>query len=83
MAVELRAVILDLLAQREQGATICPSDAARRAYDGVGDGWRGLMGPVRAAAAALVDEGAVEVTQGGQVIDIRSARGPVRIRRLS
>lgn len=76
----LTAAILGLLADRAEGATICPSEAARRvAGDG---GWRALMPAARAAAAALVTAGKVEVTQGGEVVDPGTARGPIRIRRV-
>ena len=47
--------ILDLLARRDPGTTICPSDAAR-ALGGDG-GFRPLMPLVRGAAAALVATG--------------------------
>ena len=77
---DLRQVILDLLDQRRPGATICPSDAARAAAP---DAWRPLMDPVRQAAAELADEGVVEVTQKGTAVDVRTARGPVRIRRVT
>lgn len=78
----LHRVILDLLDARRPGATICPSDAARHAArDAEGGGWRDLMDPVRRAAADLVAEGRVEVTQRGSVVDLASARGPIRIRR--
>lgn len=75
----LERVILDLLDQRAEGATICPSDAARAADP---DDWRPLMDPVRAAASRLVEEGEVEITQRGQVVDLASVRGPIRIRRV-
>lgn len=75
----LERVILDLLDQRAEGATICPSDAARAADP---DDWRPLMDPVRAAASRLVEEGVVEITQRGQVVDLASVRGPIRIRRV-
>lgn len=75
----LEAAILDLLAQRAPTATICPSDAARAVGDE--DSWRDLMDPARAAAARLVERGEVEITQGGQVVDLATARGPIRIRR--
>jgi hypothetical protein len=75
----LEAAILDLLGRRAPGATVCPSDAARAV--GPVDGWRELMDPARRAAQRLVDVGEVEVTQGGEVVDLASARGPVRIRR--
>lgn len=80
----LERTILELLERRRPGATICPSDAARAAYrEGGGpadDGWRALMEPVRRAAARLVANGAVEITQGGGPVDPATARGPVRIR---
>lgn len=74
----LQQAILDLLAQRRPDATICPSDAARSVGD---DDWRALMDPARAAAQRLVDLGEVVITQGGEVVDLATARGPVRIRR--
>jgi hypothetical protein len=77
-ADRLEALVLELLAARRPGATICPSDVARAT--GAED-WRSLMDPVRAAATRLVAAGAVEVTQRGEVVDLATARGPVRIRR--
>jgi hypothetical protein len=53
-----------------------------RTADRDGDGWRELMEPARRAAARLVAAGEVEVTQGGEVVDLATARGPVRIRRV-
>ena len=75
----LESAILDLLAQRRAGATICPSDAARAV--GSNDDWRELMEPARQAASRLVAAGQVEITQGGKVVDLASATGPIRIRR--
>jgi Protein of unknown function (DUF3253) len=75
---ELERVILRLLSQRSPEGSICPSDAARASRP---DGWRALMDDVRAAAGRLAARGEVDVTQGGRVIDIAAARGPVRIRR--
>lgn len=77
---QLERTILWLLDQRAPTATICPSDAARAV--GPTDGWRGLMEPAREAAARLVQAGRVEITQGGQVVDLATARGPIRIRRV-
>jgi hypothetical protein len=76
----LEAAILALLAQRDVGKTICPSDAARAVSD---EGWRELMEPARRAAGRLVAAGEVVVTQGGEVVDLETARGPVRIRRVA
>ena len=74
----IRASILGLLADRAAGRTICPSETARAL--GGNDALRPLMDPVREEAFAMVDEGLLEVTQTGQVVDGRAARGPIRLR---
>jgi hypothetical protein len=73
-AIEAR--MRELLARTRPGATICPSDVARS----LSDDWRPLMEPTRAVAQRLVDAGDAEITQHGEVVDLRSARGPIRIR---
>lgn len=40
------------------------------------------MEPVRAAAKALAEEGKLEVTQGGETVDVDEAEGPIRLRRV-
>lgn len=79
-AQALQQAILELLARRRDGATICPSEAARTVA-GAGNEWRPLMDDARAAAARLVEAGRVDITQRGQVVDPATARGPIRIRR--
>ena len=74
----LERAINALLDRRAADASICPSEAAR-ALDPVG--WRKLMPAARAAAGRLAAAGSAEVTQSGQVVDIRTVRGPVRVRR--
>jgi hypothetical protein len=74
----LERAIEELLGARAPGATICPSEAAR-AVDP--EGWRELMSAARAAAGRLAAAGAV--TQRGAVVDVATARGPVRVRRVS
>jgi hypothetical protein len=74
----LEEQIRRLLEQRRPDASICPSEAAR-AVDA--EAWRALMPAARAAARRLAAAGEVVVTQGGAVVDIADARGPVRIRR--
>ena len=76
--MDLERAILDLLDERAP-KTICPSDVARAV--GTANGWRELMQPVRDAAGRLVARGEVEVTQKGEVIDLATVRGPIRIRR--
>ncbi|OAB88811.1 S-adenosylmethionine tRNA ribosyltransferase [Janibacter melonis] len=74
---QLEAAIRELLAARSADATICPSEAARQVG---GDDWRDLMQPARDVVARLADAGEVEATQGGEVVDVRTARGPIRVR---
>jgi hypothetical protein len=74
---EAEQAILDLLAQRDAGKTICPSEAARALGD---DAFRPLMPVVRDAARTLAAAGRIEVTQGGEPVDLDTARGPIRLR---
>ncbi len=74
---QIEAAIRELLAARSADATICPSEAARQVG---GDDWRDLMQPARDVVARLADAGEVEATQGGEVVDVRTARGPIRVR---
>jgi hypothetical protein len=74
----LESTILDLIEQRDEGKTICPSEAARAVG---GRDWRALMPAAREAAARLADAGRIHVTQKGSEVDARSARGPIRLGR--
>jgi Protein of unknown function (DUF3253) len=74
----LESAIADLLAQRGQGKTICPSEAARL-LDPVG--WEALMPRTRAAARRLVEQGAIVITQRGKTVDPSRTKGPIRLRR--
>ena len=76
----LERAIETLLERRRPGATICPSEAARAVAAQLGEPWRPLVSPARAAAGRLADQGRVEVRQSGRVVDVASARGPIRIR---
>ncbi|MEO9199523.1 MAG: DUF3253 domain-containing protein, partial [Antricoccus sp.] len=71
----LEEAIRDLLSQRAQAATICPSEAAR-AVGSDDVAWRDLMEPARRAARRLVDAGEVVIVQGGRVVDPSTAKGP-------
>ena len=78
LGARLEESILGLLAQRAPTSTICPSDAARAVG---GAEWRDLMDDARAAASRLVSGGMVDITQRGEIVDLATARGPIRIRR--
>ena len=69
-----------LLMARERGLTktFCPSEVARRLAP-ERDRWRSLMEPVRRAAAALIDRGQLVCKQKGDIVDIRTVRGPIRL----
>lgn len=75
---DLEAAILELLSRRAPTSTICPSDAARAVG---GENWRDQMDAARAAARRLEASGIVDITQGGEVVDPLTARGPIRIRK--
>jgi hypothetical protein len=78
-AEELEAAILELLGERGEGKTICPSEAAKRVggTDARRD-WEGLMQPVRDAARRLVKAGKIVVLQNGRVVDAERAKGALR-----
>ncbi len=71
----LAATIRTLLRHRD-GTTICPSDAARVVG---GQQWRDVVPVARSVAHELVEQHQVVVQQKGEPVDVRAARGPVRI----
>jgi Protein of unknown function (DUF3253) len=74
----LRAAMVALAQHRGPNSSICPSDAARAVG---GHDWRDLTGLSRSIAFALARDGAVEITQRGEVLDPdQPAHGPIRIR---
>ncbi len=74
---EIERTLLRLVDERGEGKTICPSEVARAI---AGDeAFRPLMEPVREVAARLADAGRISVLQGGRPVDVRHARGPVRL----
>lgn len=70
--------ILALLAERAEGATICPSEAARRLAGAEGD-WRAHMDAVHVAADRLLEQGTIALSWKGETQQKR--RGPYRIAR--
>jgi hypothetical protein len=77
---QLEQTILQLLTARGAGKTICPSEAARALAGDEPAAWQPLMEPARAAARRLVAAGSLLITQGGQVVDPSTAKGPIRLR---
>lgn len=80
-----RAATLALLALREPGATICPSDVGRAlsvaesADANTASSWRSAMPMVHDAVDSLVAEGLIALSWKGQRLLSRS--GPYRIGR--
>jgi hypothetical protein len=78
---ELEAAILELLAERGEGETICPSEAAKAVGGKAARrDWEGLMEPARGAARRLAKAGKIVVTQKGHVVDAEAAKGAIRLR---
>ena len=73
--MDAETAILNLLAKRTPGATICPSEAARVLER---EDWRARMDEVRGAGIRLADEGRLAVLQGGEAVDPMTAKGPIR-----
>lgn len=69
--------MLELLAARDRGATICPGEAARMA---LGEGWEARMEEARRAARRLAAAGRLVITQAGRAVDPSTAKGPIRLR---
>lgn len=79
-AERIRECMLELLIERGPGRTICVSEAAQTLAVRIGFHWHDLMRPVRTIAASLAESGVIEAIQHEEVVDIKVARGPVRIR---
>lgn len=62
--------------ERGAGKTICPSEI----LSGADKKNKKLMDEVRAAAAKLASEGKIVVTSKGKPVDIKTHRGPVRLK---
>jgi hypothetical protein len=80
-ASELEAAILELLAERGPGKSICPSEAAKL-IGGTASrhDWESLMEPARAAARRLARAGKLVMTQKDRPVDPTGAKGPIRLR---
>lgn len=74
-----RAVALQGASARPEASAAASRHGGPRA-DADAESWRALMEPVRNGARRLVARGALEITQGGRVVDPSRARGPIRLR---
>jgi hypothetical protein len=71
--------LLDLVAARGLGKTVCPSEVARALGGPHPEGWSPLMQPVRRAAVRLMKEGRVLILRKGRPVDPDDFRGIYRL----
>jgi hypothetical protein len=76
--VDAHEATLALLAARAEGATVCPSEAARAVNAATGD-WRDAMPEVHAAVDQMVSDRLVRLSWKGRRLTTRA--GPYRIGR--
>ena len=73
--------LLELLSQRAESSSICPSDVART-LESDETAWRALMPSIRQVAARLARDERIIITQGDVTLDPASIdHGPIRLRR--
>ena len=77
MTSPVEDAIFALLAERGAGKSICPSEAAR-AVDP--QGWRRLLGEVRATAVGLARRDRLVITRHGRPVDPSAFKGVYRLR---
>ncbi|WP_267421120.1 DUF3253 domain-containing protein [Methylobacterium sp. GC_Met_2] len=75
----IETTILDLVAARGAGKTICPSEVARALGGPHPDGWGPLMQPVRRVAVRLAHAGRVAILRKGKPVDPDDFRGIYRL----
>lgn len=74
----LNEKLMSMAKQRGLDKTFCPSEIARQLASKE-DQWRSLMEPVRLAAAKLIDKDQLVCKQHGEIVNIRTAKGPIRL----
>ena len=75
----IEETILRLAAERGDGRTLCPSEAARALGGDKPDGWGPLMQPVRRVAVALAEAGRIVIYRKGKPVDPRDFKGVYRL----
>ncbi len=73
---DYRQEILDLLNLRGPDKTICPSEVLPLELKQD----KTFMEHVRRSARLLADEGKIEITQSGKVVNPQSFKGPIRLK---
>ncbi|MDP3228597.1 MAG: DUF3253 domain-containing protein [Acidovorax sp.] len=75
---DIEEQIFALLAMRQPGATLCPSEVARALVREEG-AWRERMPQVRQVAQTLAQQHRLRVTRGGMPVDATAPGGPIRL----
>ena len=73
----LQKLLLELAFKRGPTKSFCPSEVIQNKKV---DNWRSQMNMVREAANDLIRQGQLVCLQKGKVVNLNSARGPVRLR---
>lgn len=71
--------IAELIAQRGQGKTICPSEVARALAGSDEKKWRLLMKPIRARAIVLAEQQEIIISRKGKTVDPNNFKGVYRL----
>jgi len=77
MAADVESAIFDLLAAKPPGKSVSPEEVAR-AVDA--EGWRRLLGQVRAIARGLARQGRVVILRHNKPADPEDFKGVYRLR---
>jgi hypothetical protein len=75
----IETTLLDLVAERGAGKTVCPSEVARALGGPHPDGWGPLMQPVRRVAVRLAKAGRIAILRKGRPVDPDDFRGIYRL----
>lgn len=73
---EIRDEILRLLMLADREETICPTEVGRS----LRPQWRQWMPLIREVAAEMARENEIQALQNGEIVDIESVRGPIRLK---
>jgi hypothetical protein len=77
MTAPIEATIFSLLAEKEPGKSVSPEEVARAADP---EGWRRLLGQVRATAVGLARQERLVITRHGKPADPEAFKGVYRLR---
>lgn len=76
---EIRTAILEAVADRGAGKTVCPSEIARHLAGSDEKVWRLMMAPIRTVAVALADAGELRILRKGRAVDPHAFKGIYRL----